>query len=167
LQFALASEYRGRKPQKKTKYCKRCEKTLPVKSFGINQTRPDGLEHWCKACRNTRYKGRYADRSKASSWFKSFGITPAQYHALFEKQAGVCAICGKPETKTVKGTLAYLSVDHDHETGAIRGLLCDKCNGGIGHFNDDIALLERAVAYLRSHEHARSAPIPQTDRAGG
>ena len=71
-----------------------------------------------------------------------FGITVEQYNEMFAKQTGLCAICGLgPKSGT-------LVVDHNHGTGLIRGLLCHKCNVGMGHFNDDASLLGRAINYL-------------------
>ena len=61
-----------------------------------------------------------------------YGIEPEHYAKLLAAQAGVCAICGKPETKIVRGRLLQLSVDHDHVTGEVRQLLCQRCNAGHG-----------------------------------
>lgn len=81
---------------------------------------------------------------------RNYGITMEEYQALHEVQGGVCAICGQPET-TVQGrtnTPFCLAVDHDHDTGKVRGLLCTPCNRGIGFLRDDPAILERALEYL-------------------
>lgn len=75
---------------------------------------------------------------------RKFGITPEDAAALLEKQGGVCGICGGPPV----GRSRY-HVDHDHKSGAIRGLLCGKCNTGLGQFNDSPELLHRAAAYLK------------------
>ena len=72
---------------------------------------------------------------------RSYGMSRADYDALLESQGGVCAICGKPSEKT-------LCVDHCHSTGTIRGLLCRKCNVGLGCLADDQATLIAALAYL-------------------
>lgn len=72
-----------------------------------------------------------------------YGITPEEYDALAAKQKNACAIC-KQECVT-----GYrLAVDHDHETGRVRGLLCMHCNSGIGNLNDSIPLLQAAIRYL-------------------
>lgn len=76
-----------------------------------------------------------------------YGIGGEEYAQLLENQGGVCAICGSP-CPTGKD----LSVDHDHGTGAIRGLLCHHCNIGLGHFKDNPALLNAAIAYLGRHQ---------------
>ncbi len=65
-------------------------------------------------------------------------------------QGGVCAICGLPETRVVKGKLNRLAVDHDHTTGRVRGLLCFRCNTCLGRFEDNVELLRAAEAYLEA-----------------
>jgi len=78
-----------------------------------------------------------------------YGMTPEQYGAMFEACGGLCAICGKPETRTGRtGSILALAVDHDHDTGAVRGLLCATCNTAVGLLNDDPQLLAAATAYL-------------------
>jgi len=74
-----------------------------------------------------------------------YGITLEQYEQLLDKQNGVCAICEKAET--IKGK-SNLSIDHCHRTKKVRGLLCDSCNKGLGHFKDNTNLLDRAKSYL-------------------
>lgn len=70
-------------------------------------------------------------------------MEPEDYQALFDKLDGRCAICRKTPT----GRMG-LCVDHDHETGRVRGLLCWKCNTALGVFDDDTAKLRAAIAYL-------------------
>lgn len=77
-----------------------------------------------------------------------YGITIEQYNEMFEKQGGVCAICLKPETHTIKGIIVKLAVDHDHETGKVRGLLCNLCNTAIGHLQNSPELCRMAGKYL-------------------
>jgi hypothetical protein len=76
---------------------------------------------------------------------KQWKMSNRQYVALFNKQDGKCAICGKEELKR------SLSADHCHHTMIARELLCRKCNAGLGFFNDNLVLLEAATAYLRKH----------------
>ena len=86
--------------------------------------------------------------------FKRYGIREEEYQALFEKQGGVCAVCGLPETKKQrrsrfsKTTTDRLHVDHDHTTGKVRGLVCFKCNCGIIKQLDDRDLARKAAQYL-------------------
>lgn len=70
---------------------------------------------------------------------------------MLEEQAYVCKICEKPELLTLKGTLKQLSVDHNHKTKAVRGLLCADCNHGIGKLKSDegIEILQRAINYIK------------------
>lgn len=74
---------------------------------------------------------------------RSYGITDEEYYGLLIEQEGGCAICGRPCS-----TGHRLSVDHNHATGEIRGLLCRRHNAGLGHFNDDPALMRKAIKYL-------------------
>ena len=75
-----------------------------------------------------------------------YGLTPEDYDRMLEDQAGGCAICGKPPRPDIS-----LHVDHDHETGRIRGLLCFTCNNGLGQFRDDPELLIAAATYVAAH----------------
>lgn len=77
-----------------------------------------------------------------------YGVDTAWYDAQLLKQNGVCAICHKPENKTINGQLLRLAVDHCHDTGKVRGLLCQACNRGIGCFNHDPVMLQSAIEYL-------------------
>ena len=79
-----------------------------------------------------------------------YNITFKDYLEIWNNQNGVCAICGQPETKTVKGTLSMLSVDHNHKTGKIRGLLCFKCNTTLGRINDSSDVLKKMIDYLNT-----------------
>jgi hypothetical protein len=101
---------------------------------------------------------RRANRDKLSArnrdkyMKRRYGISRADYDALFERQGGVCAICRKRSKER-------LCVDHCHVTGMIRGLLCRKCNFGLGSLCDDQRALVAALAYLgaRSDDRAGSA----------
>lgn len=100
---------------------------------------------------------RNSPRSQAKNRamkLKTFGLTPEQYAAMLADQGGVCAICQRPCTSKKSGTL---HVDHCHATGLVRGLLCHRCNAGLGMFQDDPQRLQDAVAYLaRSSSGATS-----------
>lgn len=78
-----------------------------------------------------------------------YGITPEYYADLLDIQAGGCAICGALEEDQRDGVLG---VDHCHETGAVRGLLCENCNRAIGLLQDDPELLRMAIRYLVGEE---------------
>lgn len=77
---------------------------------------------------------------------RDYGVTAEQFSALLKRQGGLCAICGQPD----RSAKNILHVDHCHETCVVRGLLCHRCNIGLGHFQDDPALLTRAAEYLET-----------------
>lgn len=81
-----------------------------------------------------------------------YGITQAEYDALLKKQNGTCAVCDSTGDNSVKGGQQALSVDHDHKTGEIRGLLCRKHNFAIGQIDDDPKVAERILWYLVCRE---------------
>lgn len=78
---------------------------------------------------------------------KRYGVTLAEYDALLAAQDGVCAICKKKCSKHPN-----LSIDHDHATGKVRGLLCSACNIGIGSLREDPMIAQAAADYLRKHK---------------
>lgn len=89
-------------------------------------------------------KRRRAERPQVEQdWYlrTEYGLTLVQYNAIRTKQRNRCAICRKSQKKR-------LAVDHDHKTGRVRGLLCERCNHGLGHFKDNKALLAKAIKYL-------------------
>ena len=75
---------------------------------------------------------------------KQYGITQEDFDRMLAEQEAVCALCGGPPTRGHK----RLCVDHSHETGRVRGLLCHSCNLGIGKLNDDPTLLRKAADYV-------------------
>lgn len=78
-----------------------------------------------------------------------FGITPEEYDSMLAAQDGRCAICMSEKSPTPRGTYNTFAVDHDHETGRVRGLLCASCNLGLGKFSDSLYLVVRAASYLQ------------------
>lgn len=78
-----------------------------------------------------------------------FGITLEQYEAKLESQNNSCAICGVPSAELKK----RMSVDHNHATGAVRGLLCNHCNTGLGFFKESPEILTKAIQYINEHSH--------------
>lgn len=91
------------------------------------------------------------DKYKSIELKSNFGITLDEYRQMLDTQNGVCAICFQPETSrsVTPGKTRMLAVDHNHETGQVRGLLCSACNQGIGLFRDDPLKLESAITYLK------------------
>ena len=77
-----------------------------------------------------------------------FGISPETYIEMLDKQNSRCAICGRHQEELPK----RMAVDHNHDTGKVRGLLCGNCNTGIGNLRDSIDMLRKAIDYLEKHE---------------
>lgn len=100
---------------------------------------------------NRAYRERNWLTYRGKDLKKKFGIDLATYQAMHDAQDGKCAICGEPETMKRGERQAWLAVDHNHKTGALRDLLCTACNRGIGVFNEDPIRLARAIAYLERH----------------
>ena len=131
------------------KPCIDCGETKPLDKFYNQASTKDGKSPYCKACHNARNKAwqkanpeKMSGFSRRSLLKRKYGITVEQYDEMYERQGGCCAICG-----TAEGT----HVDHDHETGEVRALLCHSCNVGIGHFRDNPELLQAAIEYLEVH----------------
>lgn len=80
-----------------------------------------------------------------------YGLTGEQYGEMVAAQEGVCAICKKPETAMLNGVPKVMHVDHDHETGGIRALLCGCCNGMLGLAKDKPDTLRAAADYIEKH----------------
>jgi len=82
---------------------------------------------------------------------RKYGVTLEWYRETLSKQNNVCAICKQPEKAVIKGKVISMPVDHCHKTGKARGLLCTKCNRGLGLFDDNPKNLQNAIKYLGSH----------------
>lgn len=109
---------------------------------------PDKTKESWKRC-NAR---RTTDQKVDTYLRHKHGVTLAQYQAILADQNGVCAICGGIDTKGNR-----LEVDHSHETGQIRGLLCHLCNMGLGSFRDNTTFLEAASLYLKENNEQERA----------
>lgn len=112
-------------------------------------------EKW-KALKKQSYRRHHPEKKPADpmagrAWHlkRYYNLTVEEYQRMWDTQGGVCAICGEPETKTSRnGVVKSLSVDHDHDTGEVRALLCQTCNTGIGNLKDDPSLMRRAAEYM-------------------
>lgn len=106
-----------------------------------------------RATDNAHYKKtrrRHSDLRRISN----FGISPQEYNLMLQKQNNKCAICGQHEKVFLSKTneIKPLSIDHCHVSGKNRGLLCSKCNIGLGNFQDNINFLVKAIEYLKAHK---------------
>lgn len=133
------------------KTCNKCHEEKPLTEFRNHPNTKDGKAGDCTPCRNLYRKAwRQAneDKQKAQNHrdrLKKYGLTSEDYERLLEEQGGRCPICHVTE-----GTDGYgeWSIDHDHDTGFVRGLLCGHCNRALGLFRDDPESLRRAASYL-------------------
>ncbi|QGZ48111.1 recombination endonuclease VII [Streptomyces sp. QHH-9511] len=116
------------------KYCRRCGETRPHADWDRNEAASDGLSTRCKACR--------AIEGRAGHLKRSYGITEAERAEMVSFQMGICTICLAAPA---------VHVDHCHETGRVRGVLCFNCNSAIGKLGDDPDTLRRAISYLEGH----------------
>ena len=85
---------------------------------------------------------------RIKSCVKKYGLSLEDFKKIFKEQNGCCKICGKHQSEFKK----RLSVDHNHSTGKVRGLLCINCNRGLGSFKDNIKNLKTAVVYIINNE---------------
>lgn len=151
---ALRAWHRGQnKGQSPTKRCPKCQETKPRDAFGLRPPNPQGKRYsksYCHECenliqmtKNREDPAKVSARNKVTALSRYFNMTPEEFNELDDQQNGLCAICEKapPEGRR-------LHIDHDHESGLVRGLLCRGCNHGLGNFLDSPTLLTRAIAYL-------------------
>jgi hypothetical protein len=132
-----------------TKVCNQCQKEKELNDFVKRSNRASGRQPYCKDCHNKSVRNKYCSKKmKDYDLFRSYGITLKEYNLLFKNQEGCCAICEKHLSELNDKHKKSLCVDHNHKTGFIRGLLCDKCNRGIGLLCDSEKILLNALKYL-------------------
>lgn len=106
----------------------------------------------------SRDKERYKNPKRRESMYRNrvrnlYGLSLDEVHQMEALQGGRCAICNTDNPGTRRnGKIVRWHVDHCHSTGKVRGLLCVKCNTGLGNFKDSIDTLERAISYLRANQ---------------
>lgn len=161
------------------KECGKCGLTKPIEQFVKAKHCLGGRTGQCKPCkaivmaewkaatgyievRKTKPKKKTQKASRIQNVFRKYNITPEFYDDLHASQGGVCALCRTPGRSNRWGRL---SVDHCHETGLIRGLLCAACNSALGMLGDTEKRIQRALDYVGGRlapiEGATSAPSPQ------
>lgn len=137
----------------KSKICTKCKEEKPLNEFTTHKKGIDGKEPSCKQCRNKYHNKRYSEhkneilaKSRASKRkynIEKYGITLLDYEhkcLLLENKCEICGIiCDR------------LNIDHDHDTNKVRGLLCNNCNWGLGHFKDSVEKLQKAIDYLKNN----------------
>ncbi len=129
--------------------CTICGKEKPFKDFVKRNNRPkNARQPYCLECHAKKRRDNYIG-GQFREWdsINKYGVTKEQYDKLVEQQNGVCAICQNPQIK--KHLKTRLSIDHDHVSGRVRGLLCDTCNRALGLFKDNVVTLGAAYEYLK------------------
>ena len=112
---------------------------------------------WRKNNKNNLQKYRDENKNNLNNYLlkRNYNITLEEYNELFNKQNGCCAICGRHQSDLKN----KLGVDHNHETGKVRGLLCNQCNLSLGNIKDDIKILYNMINYLKKEIEALSLQI--------
>lgn len=140
-------------PDTEAKTCRECGVEKSVDDFYFRKD-TGRRRNECKTCCITRMRGLASTQTPADHRAKylraTFGLTQTDYDAMIAVQDGLCAICRRPGEDSYKG----LHIDHDHESGRVRGLLCHRCNMALGLFGDSVTVLAEAIAYL---DRARSS----------
>ena len=116
--------------------CKKCGAHFEFRSNAVASR--------CPECQSKRHKGPHDPaKHRKANLRRRYRMTVAEYDDRLAAQGGVCAVCGGD-----KGDVPNFHVDHCHRTGAVRGLLCSRCNRGLGFFGDDTKLMASAISYL-------------------
>lgn len=120
------------------KRCPRCDSFKPLSEFNRDKGRKDGLQCYCKPCKAkaTRASPKRLEVSKKSRYRREYGIEAEDLEVI--KAIKFCAICYGPAEV----------IDHCHDNGHVRGMLCNKCNTTLGKMHDSPAFLRRAADYL-------------------
>lgn len=149
------------------KRCASCGETKPVAAFyPLGGGRP-GYRSYCKMCTTAKKRDAYQrlggrDIPYAQVLQREYGLTLDDYNAMLRKQAHRCAVCRRAETvKGRGGQIRRLAVDHDHVTGAVRGLLCHRCNVLVWALEDNHTTLDAIRRYVEDFRDsfANGAPL--------
>lgn len=138
------------------KSCKRCGETKPLEAFSYHAKCKYGRNATCKACKSEEARSYYlANREKilerqkpgarAYERKKKYGISEEQFQEMLRESGGQCALGHEPED-------GQLVIDHDHATGAVRGLLCRQCNWALGLMRDNPDRFRSAAVYLEEYK---------------
>lgn len=128
------------------KECSKCGKVKALDLFRKHPGRKNGVAGDCKECFNEykrQWRSSNRDKQQAQQQrdrLREYGLTQEEYDLLQVAQGGICPICVR--------ACDDWHIDHNHETGEVRGLLCRDCNWALGHFSDNAARMTRAQAYL-------------------
>jgi hypothetical protein len=145
----VKSKWKITHPHKVKQYNDFYNNTPERKEYMVKYRRtPEALQRERESGLRYYKKNRHVEKNGHLK--RTFNITLDDYNRMLEDQNGVCAICKRTETRKSKlGELWQLSVDHCHDTGKVRGLLCFACNSSLGKFKDSIETLQNAIEYLK------------------
>lgn len=135
-----------------TKKCSTCQAVKPLDEFNNSKNQPMGKHNQCRFCQNSwkpnpEQIARARKRTREWNRLKATGFTPKEFQEKLNSQGNVCAICGTDDP----GKLDFCA-DHCHDTGQKRGVICRKCNAGLGHFKDSVENLNAAIEYLEYYK---------------
>lgn len=137
--------------------CSHCKAHKETTAFHKANNKKRGYSWICKTCKKEKQEAKRASMTHEEwslqtrrYWLKTeYGLSLQGYNDILKSQNHKCAICGTDEVDAFKG---LLFVDHDHETGKVRGLLCHHCNTALGKFKDSTEILKQAIAYVEKHK---------------
>lgn len=135
-----------------SKRCSTCKEAKYLKDFSKHRGQPDGHHPQCKECRS-KYKPspemREKNNKRLREWnrLKTTGFTQKDFEQTLANQNGKCAICGTDDPGKTNW-----HADHNHKTNEKRGILCHKCNTGLGLLQDDVDVLCAAINYLKKYK---------------
>jgi len=142
------------------KNCSVCGERKHFDEFFNYKNKTDGKAYRCKIC-DGEAREKWAINNPHRSYLtmrkrnlkSRFGLSLEEYDEMLNKQKGGCALCGVTENKTTGTQKTHnFCVDHSHDTGKVRGLLCTSCNRGLGFLKDSSEILKKAAEYVRRHE---------------
>ena len=138
--------------------CVDCKIEKDVNEFRRKENSKRGVSSRCSECWKIKDKRRYEadserikNRAKISAIKCGYGLTREEFYSMYAAQDGKCGICRISLSRDILtiGHPHSACIDHNHETGEIRGILCRHCNGALGLFKDRLDVIERAVEYLK------------------
>lgn len=130
-------------------YCPTCKQIKVLEEFYTDKQAPRGKCIYCRECMRLKNNSRYTKLSKQEKYKRhliaKFHISPELYESILVEQNERCAICNTKFDDQITPC-----IDHNHSTGNIRGILCTRCNLGLGNFRDNIEYLESAKQYIQN-----------------
>ncbi|MEK6881646.1 MAG: endonuclease VII domain-containing protein [Nanoarchaeota archaeon] len=135
-------------------YRERYKEKIKISNENYRQKHREEIRENSKKYRQNNKEKYNTEYYRKRDLKKKYGIDIIKYNEISKKQKNVCAICVNSEKDKDYKTkiIRQLAVDHNHETGKVRGLLCSKCNKALGLFKDNIEILEKAIKYLKLYE---------------